>query len=70
MMYGVCVCLCSDEFIGETTIHLEDRLFSKQWQNGRKPVERRGLLLSGHGRIPQVCVYVYVYVCMYVCVCM
>lgn len=46
--------------IGTTEISLEPRIFSRQWQIARRPVERRRLLLPERGQIPmgfiEVCV--------------
>jgi hypothetical protein len=45
--------LFGDDLIGETSISLENRLYSKQWQEGRRPTERRPLFTGKKGRLPQ-----------------
>jgi len=45
--------LFSADLVGETEIHLENRLFSKPWNAAQKPIERRALKRSKTGRLPQ-----------------
>jgi hypothetical protein len=45
--------LFSAELVGQTDISLENRLFSKPWNAGQKPIERRALKRSKTGRLPQ-----------------
>eukprot|EP00455_Lapot_gusevi_P044048 TRINITY_DN5451_c0_g1_i6.p1 TRINITY_DN5451_c0_g1~~TRINITY_DN5451_c0_g1_i6.p1 ORF type:complete len:1341 (-),score=444.12 TRINITY_DN5451_c0_g1_i6:44-3847(-) len=40
-------------FIGETSITLEQRLYSRQWQSKTKPIERRFLFPDAITRMPQ-----------------
>jgi len=46
-------CRFGQELIGTTDISLENRLCSKVWQAGQKPIERRALKKSKTGRLPQ-----------------
>jgi hypothetical protein len=45
--------ILTPEVIGSTDISLENRLFSKIWTAGQKPIERRALKKSKSGRLPQ-----------------
>jgi hypothetical protein len=45
--------LGTGELIGSTDISLENRLYARQWQSARRPTERRPLLASKKGRMPQ-----------------
>jgi hypothetical protein len=54
--------ILSADLIGSTEIQLENRLCSKPWQTGQKPIERRALKKGKSGRLPQgfieVCVQI------------